>query len=74
MKPFKLLLQIMCQNGNTGNELDVSIGKRLPKRLVGCLVKFYGISTNVGHLMPILFYTYILNIRFLSTFCRYIFT
>ena len=34
--------------------------------LVGWLVGFYGISTIVGHLMPNPFYTYILNIWFLT--------
>ena len=32
---------------------------------------FYGISNIVGYLMPILVYTYILNIWFVNTFCRY---
>ena len=35
------------------------------------LVGFYGISTIVGYLMPNTLYTYIINIWFLNTFCRY---
>ena len=35
------------------------------------LIWFYGISTVVGHLMPNPFYTYILNIWFLNTFCTW---
>ena len=33
------------------------------------LVGFYGISSIIGYLMPNPFYTYILNIGFLNTFC-----
>ena len=35
------------------------------------LVWFDGISTFVGSLMPDPVFTYILNIGFLNTFCRY---
>ena len=34
---------------------------------------FYGISTIVGYLIPNPFYTYILNIWFLNTFCKWYF-
>ena len=34
------------------------------------LVWFCGISSIVGYIMPNLFYTYVLNIWFLNTFCR----
>ena len=36
------------------------------------LVGFYGISTVVGYLMPNHVFTYILDISFVNTFCRYI--
>ena len=35
------------------------------------LVGFYGISTIVGYLMPNPVFTYILNIWFINTFCKY---
>ena len=35
------------------------------------LVWFYGISTIVGYLMPNSVFTYVLNIWFVNTFCRY---
>ena len=34
-------------------------------------VLFYGISTIVGYLMSNYAFTYIINIRFVNTFCRY---
>ena len=34
-------------------------------------VWFYGISTIVGYLMPDPILTYILNVLFINTFCRY---
>ena len=39
----------------------------------GCdLVRFYGISTIVGYLMPNPVFAYMLNTGFINTFCRYI--
>ena len=35
------------------------------------LVWFYGISNIVGYLMPNPVFTFILNIWFVNTFCRY---
>ena len=39
--------------------------------VIVCLVWFYGISIIVGYLMPNLVFTFILNIWFVNTFCRY---
>ena len=35
------------------------------------MIWFGGISTIVGYLMPNLSFTYIFNIWFVNTFCRY---
>ena len=41
------------------------------RRVIFGLVWFYGISTIVGYLMPNPVFTYISNIWFTNTFCRY---
>ena len=62
---------------NKTNLSQIKLGGKLFKYplitwclLIG-LVWFYGISTIVGYLMPNPVFTYISNIWFLNTFCRY---